>query len=1575
MTTSLAQYSASSVNDRTESMAFPEKALAFTSGAFISGIQSLANTGIDVINLTQSKDNEIERFSTYDTMSKVDVAWGDYYTQNKDAIDLTGFVIGSIAPGMLAVKGLNALKAGSAFGGYGRALGYFADNQVKYLKAANMDLVTQGGGLFSRFNANLVKSIAFGAGDAILETAVAEAVTAVAMKASPLLDNKSWGDIISDGAVTSLVFGGGFGGLVSAVKNTGTFTKTAQAIDKASNKYGTIALGEKINLSPGDAIVKTFQDLAELPASVYESDKILPLSFKVGGKVVDQALDVSSALERTLARTTDKTLLNVRQTLTDGLGGGDASIGNALAEHATMLIKSARNAGEHDIAQTAQFAFANRFGGMVKAESLAASGNTVKKFRPGVALPDDAPALFLNLRTGATSLSATPTIADIATGELSQANVQFGRYLDAGGKRFDFAPNTFAPEVKLTAESSIEDTARHVWASQIKSLDGAVINEHDWSVLDKIRETPELLSGNKKPLTIVTKDFGEIPLEDFVGSSISTHILGKKVNYLHDYLLANPKTDLSLLARKMNVTEDWIQNTIATKFAEKIEEGSSRELTSWMKREHVKVTYDRNVPQSWDQPGEGLLINLEKTAIAQEARERGSAHLLGEAYEQLPTLSADSVKKNASRTGSGAGVLTASNADYADELGRTMQQVGVVARNTIQERTKLALDGISPAAHAVLSKPQAAAELASTMELLRKTSSKDGWALMNVPGASDTGYVLVRKASHGGDSELLAEVLASANNKDVVPLINRETASFWERFQGWRAEAQTRHSVGHNSVGKVIDWPLDELYAPPIDTRKHNFFAFLVPHEGKILGDTDVGMLTAKSAQDLESLAKQVGTDFKVVFKSDSEAFFKAKGAYEFDRALNKPGINSARARAGKLSNAAPNMRPEETITEFLAYMERKETQIVRDGVELKYAEEFAQLRTMSEEAVASSSSKMQWLPKAFQRTQVKDPFGDYIKTALDISKQHEYPMLSMMNEFVDSLGTRAGGIVNEVVGKAKGGSVSWEEAEATMHRVGIGGAINRDLWMSAQTGTDKNLARTFVSMSNSILATTQLAWDTANSLINIISSPIRMAGEIQAIKKLDPETFMKLAGVAGPDGASSISATKLMANAARNYWDPSAAAKIARFEKAGFIPTDLKFHRQLVDDIASTANIVPSKLKERFEKIAETGATLTGNKFAEKFTRFVAADVVDQLTSPLVSSGKMSQAEADSFINIFVNRVQGNYHASQRPIAFQGTIGSAISLFQTYQFGMLQQVGKYIQDGNTRALMVTAGMQTSIFGLNGLPFFDAINSHILGKYSTNPEHKDLYSAVGGDPMGDWLLYGSASAFPLFGRSNMPALYGRGDLNPRNLTLLPTSPSQVPFVQAYGKMLGTLDKVASLYGAGAPGKEAVLFGLEHNGMSRPLAGLAQAFQGYSTTGKGNISSYNDLISIGSAYRLLGAKPMDEALFVQHNYRKDQYQAYDAQRLEVMGEAIKMKVRNGQPVEQDEYDGLLSEYASRGGRVENFTKALNRWTKDAEESAVTKLLEKNQNPRTQRMIEIMGGSFPQATVPVESQLAE
>jgi hypothetical protein len=292
-----------------------------------------------------------------------------------------------------------------------------------------------------------------------------------------------------------------------------------------------------------------------------------------------------------------------------------------------------------------------------------------------------------------------------------------------------------------------------------------------------------------------------------------------------------------------------------------------------------------------------------------------------------------------------------------------------------------------------------------------------------------------------------------------------------------------------------------------------------------------------------------------------------------------------------------------------------------------------------------------------------------------------------------------------------------------------------------------------------------------------------------------------------------------------------------------------------------------------------------------------------------------------------------------------------------------LQQLFRHIENKDARTLAIAGSLQTTMFGLSGLPMFDAINTHLIGNASVNEQHHDAYSSMvrfAGKEWGDWLMYGSASALPIFS-DKAPALYTRGDLNPRHITILPNpmNPSEIPVVAGLTRV------VSAIYGSGkqivngADISSSLLFGLEHNGVSRPLAGFAQVLQGYSTTSKGGvIAANNDAISIASASRLIGAKPMDESLALNHMYRLNAYKANDRDRIEKLGTAIKQKIRDGSMTAEDQLE-LMGRYAAIGGKVEGYTQALQRWNKDAKQSVVNKVMEAHRSPTGQRLLEVMG----------------
>jgi hypothetical protein len=152
---------------------------------------------------------------------------------------------------------------------------------------------------------------------------------------------------------------------------------------------------------------------------------------------------------------------------------------------------------------------------------------------------------------------------------------------------------------------------------------------------------------------------------------------------------------------------------------------------------------------------------------------------------------------------------------------------------------------------------------------------------------------------------------------------------------------------------------------------------------------------------------------------------------------------------------------------------------------------------------------------------------------------------------------------------------------------------------------------------------------------------------------------------------------------------------------------------------------------------------------------------------------------------------------------------------------------------------------------------------------------------------------------------------------------------------------------------------SMLAGLEHNGLSRPLAGLAQVLQGASTTSKGSlIAAHSDLFSVATASRIIGARPMDESIALNHLFRMNAYKANDMARLESLGTAVKQRIREGN-LQSDDILNFAGDYAAVGGRIENYSATMQRWFQQAKESDVNRLMEANKSVRGQRLNEVMG----------------
>jgi hypothetical protein len=235
-----------------------------------------------------------------------------------------------------------------------------------------------------------------------------------------------------------------------------------------------------------------------------------------------------------------------------------------------------------------------------------------------------------------------------------------------------------------------------------------------------------------------------------------------------------------------------------------------------------------------------------------------------------------------------------------------------------------------------------------------------------------------------------------------------------------------------------------------------------------------------------------------------------------------------------------------------------------------------------------------------------------------------------------------------------------------------------------------------------------------------------------------------------------------------------------------------------------------------------------------------------------------------------------------------------------------------------------------------------------------------LYGTVG-KTAGDWLMYGVPSNII---QTN---LYSRGDINPRSLTIIPNQVQDIPIVSAYSKLFAGLYNTVSKIKDGGNVWESILQGIEHNGISRPLAGLAQDLQAttgngvvFSTSSKGSIIGTNDFLSLASLSRLAGGRPLDEAIVNDGMFRISAYEAAQKDMRDKLVAAVKTTGIQGQQLDGDSINKFAEQYAASGGKQAQFNKFILSTLKSANISQSQKITQQLQNPFNQKMQILMGG---------------
>ncbi len=1587
----------------------------FIAVSMISGANQLYNIPADIGNLF---GGEFERSDTSDVITSLDSDLGQFYQDNQAGADLVGFIASSLVPGTLGVRVLNAgqkslrtaINAGKFGKNTGKALGLLTPKRQAFFDKALLEVTngTAAGGILSK---SALQGIGAGLGQGALEALAFEtAITATLFK-SPILENQNFGDF-----VFNVAFGAGVYGLVAGtidlVKLNSAIKKSADVAALEARQFTfideTAAATERVS----DKIVLGYAQLNNIPPG-------LPVTS------IERAAKLRQAGE------TKVTTLNnrIRSEYTN-LAQGDQEVAEAMFNGFKGIPLQEQQSALIGLEEVTKFSTKSPIS--ARAEKLT---NKVATGKASVKELEEFAESQISTKwvktwgedTGRVMTDSPVITSLVDTLAKGQVIKVVGNVVTAGKLKFKFDP----PGVKgvkpwnIKTAGKFEVSARYIYANSLAKFAPTAkkpltIGVTDIPMMEKVLlEVPE---SKLVHINFTGLDKGEVigtSFQDFLGNRklrIANELLeprtpGVAPGVLTDEILRTQDEIAAVVNIKANLlngevlrspvsnlhVDDMLamQNHAEVYTKRLVEQGVRKESEGVIDITRVpqtlRLTYDSTPFISLDNHViENMVVIKQQQKLYQDGTGRAVSSVIGaEDFARLQDINSGQVFKGAVPSGAGAGFVTAASANYGT-LAATVEDIGRVTTELIGKFRDRSKEVLEPLLFKLGNKPEAAIEWSALQQKIRSIEGDYG---INVAGDALEPIAVIRwkaataEAVEAGTKPPKAPVLSNPDMPLRVELNSDEVRNLTRAHIEINGTRTNGLAAIRTSQGTQFNRAPDVFYPIPIDPKEFPFFAMVT--DSSITSGNQSKTLFATNAADLEAQITKLkdNTHLTIRTRKEAEEYFSSRGKWDYEKTLSNNYLDTEAHRKGVSAPFFVPTDPTKITNDMLNWHMNRETGLVREAVSAKYEVQFEELMRLGDEFTNVQTSQF-GRGDTFRDLEavVKNPFSDYIKTALGVKKTADYPLWVQTNRLADVAFTKMYRTIRGLFDSAKTPN-DLLKINKELEKSGYKGAhYDESMEIFANATADRGALNTVVQKANALMATVVIRWDVFNAVNNAVSANVLLGTEVASLTRLINRSddaalsdWNKLTKINVPGTKEVIfSPTKLVGNAIQKF--NRSGADMEFYRKNGYITTLSKQYRDTIDTLTFNPNVDSiaswgkgvDGLPARLRKAGDLGEVITGNRLAEEFNRFVAADVMKQMTDVAVARNLMTSKEQLAYINTFVNRTQGNYLAAQRPMMFAGPIGQAIGLFQTYQFNLMQQLLRHVGEGRGKDVATLLALQGTIHGMNGLPAFNAANTYLVGTASGNTEHKDTFDAVYGalgKEAGDWIMYGLASnAMGLLHPDLKVNLYTRGDINPRQVTLIPTDPASIPIVQATAKVLGNIFTTAKRLVAGGDIITTLLQGLEHNGLSRPLAGLAQTLQGldnpeqasYSTTKRGNIIAANDFLSLANLGRILGGKPLDEAIALDATYRYKAYASKDSKKRTQLGAAIKSTMIAGNDPSQEQIENFALEYAKVGGRQEEFNKWFTQLYKTANLSQSNKIQQSLKSPFSQSMQLLMGG---------------
>ena len=1399
-----------------------------------------------------------------------------YYDAHRGGIDFAGTVVGSFIPSTLGLKALKAAQtAGRVSEDLAGSVGLLTNQAEAYYLNRAVDAVSRGANprAFS-LAAGAAGGVKFG-----LQAVAAETATFAALNQSPIYDGvEDVGDFVSNIALVGGVFGG-LGGAYKMLRAPGT-TFFSEALGRNTTLEEVKNLSSQARQSAAHFEVSkplagtTFADTSNIlgkDIKMLEGEAAAHVKAKEVGTNIP-AVDVYKAqhgddvsLAYRTGREEDLTKLNPYK---EGTAQYDSFAARLKADADARVV--AMNANKFNAVsrftpqEDLRKHVLSSLDNLTPASRDAVLANATKMEWATVAGTKNPGISFVDLKTGEIANSAQVLAHDMGTVGLKGTAV---KYAD---KSVKFTTTEFADLSKRTVD---EHNVAYFYKEQIVGKDGKAAITDILSPTDL--PTIDAYMKHLKGFSIKGANGNTITL---TGEDAARTLESIKRQAFDEMIKADTSITYAELKARLNVSDGFLTGG---KYSD---EGHLWGATDFTQPSKAQITYgsgDR-VRNIWEVKG----VTFQDTRIRamKEANARVAENIL-ELTQPLPEVP---ITRFTGKDTFGGKILSA-NPDY-----NTAEEIATYVGGIIQRVSQKMTDSRSRAmlrADSVLQRTgvgsKAMAEIAAVRRLV--TSSEEKLFL-------EEGNIVLKL---NNDGVVTSEVVAS--------VLEPEALQWLEAYHGYQKSLAIRKATAQRAVGGR-GFDEEALYFQPPHPMDTKFRAFVSDKTGNL------GMVYASTQKDLAEKIQLVQAnhkDFTIFQEAHTDAYKKVQG--EYDSLLSTRGkvtIDSAMHRSGTLSDMFPTTNPIDFTRQIHSGLARSEKDIIYKAINLRYGQSLAEAEQLA--------------------VTLNQPNGSYAKlyNVLTNSIDTTTPWAIFQGQVVrgvDHLVSMSWNTARGLLDKKM--TIEQAEAREIAERFNPNGGANifdsPQLWAMSGRKDFSGAAAKAIYETNHVMRTLQLGLDYINGLVQAAGFPILALPQIRAAM-----------GNAGESGAH----LKIMHQAIKDIMDAKSRTEILkRGIDGGVVSEDMYKYHDLLDSHANLVNATGSMdalrqsttVKQKVGKLLDTLQTPTA--LAERYTALAAYRMGELSYMVGKEATLIDKVAMDAFAANFSRKVVGNYVAAQRPQIFQGILGSAVGLFQTYQGTYFQQAARFLEKpAGAKNLAMMGALQGTIFGAQSLPGFEAANYAVAGQW--NDRREDFRTNLSGTPevlglgeVGDAMLYGAMSS------SLGSALWTRGDVNPRlPMGGAPWNLENLAQFQYVKNILGAIGQWKDSVSNGGSLTMSTAEAIAHANLNRPLTGIMEFMTGVHTTKGGMLESAvsNDLLSVATAMRIAGTRPLHEVIATAETYKMGMVKAEEQKRLTSVAYALRSRLLSEPDDALDKE--VISEFAKRYAEAGGNPKGFNKW---------------------------------------------